>query len=77
MNPLSPGYPLPNRRPGPVTFVWVRGHRGDQFNERADELAGIAAREVRDGAPANAAPVVPTPVSKTAAAPVPESDVLF
>ena len=37
-------------RPGPVTFVWVRGHRGDQFNERADELAGIAARGVRDGA---------------------------
>ena len=35
-------------RPGPVTFVWVRGHRGDEFNERADELAGIAARGVRD-----------------------------
>ena len=64
-------------RPGPVTFVWVRGHRGDQFNERADELAGIAAREVRDGAPANAAPVVPTPVSTAAAAPVLEPDVLF
>ena len=39
-------------RPGPVTFVWVRGHRGDQFNERADELAGIAARSVRDEGPA-------------------------
>ena len=64
-------------RAGPVTFVWVRGHQGDQFNERADELAGIAAREVRDGAPANAAPVVPTPVSKAAAAPVLEPDVLF
>ena len=38
-------------RPGPVTFVWVRGHQGDQFNERADELAGIAARGVRDDGP--------------------------
>ena len=36
-------------RPGGVAFVWVRGHRGDEFNERADELAGIAARGVRDG----------------------------
>jgi ribonuclease HI len=73
-------------RPGGVTFVWVRGHRGDEFNERADELAGIAARGVRDGAPANAAPVVvtpaatvvPTPTPVTApAAPVLEPDVLF
>ena len=38
-------------RPGAVTFVWVRGHQGDQFNERADELAGIAARGVRDDGP--------------------------
>ena len=30
---------------GAVSFVWVRGHRGDEFNERADELAGVAARE--------------------------------
>ncbi|GEA84522.1 MAG: ribonuclease HI [Cellulomonas sp.] len=36
-------------RSGPVTFTWVRGHRGDRFNERADELAGIAARAARDG----------------------------
>ena len=36
-------------RTGPVTFSWVRGHRGDRFNERADELAGIAARAARDG----------------------------
>jgi len=35
-------------RPGAVSFVWVRGHQGDEFNERADELAGIAARGVRD-----------------------------
>ena len=39
------------QRSGPVSFVWVRGHRGDEFNERADELAGIAARGVRDAAP--------------------------
>ena len=39
------------QRPGPVSFVWVRGHRGDEFNERADELAGIAARGVRDDGP--------------------------
>ena len=32
-----------------MTFAWVRGHRGDQFNERADELAGIAARSVDVG----------------------------
>ncbi|MBO3100818.1 ribonuclease H family protein [Cellulomonas fengjieae] len=74
------------QRSGAVTFVWVRGHRGDQFNERADELAGIAARGVRDGdpAPANAAPLVtaqPTPAARptTAAQPTPaaEPDVLF
>ena len=51
-------------RPGPVTFVWVRGHQGDRFNERADELAGIAARAMRDGtlepAVAVSAPAVDT-----------------
>ena len=61
-------------RPGPVTFVWVRGHQGDRFNERADELAGIAAREIRDGtyvererltpaAPSNAASVTAASVA--------------
>ena len=48
-------------RPGPVTFVWVRGHQGDQFNERADELAGIAARGVRDDGPARVAVLQPEP----------------
>jgi len=48
-------------RPGPVTFVWVRGHRGDEFNERADELAGIAARGVREGAPEPVAVAQPEP----------------
>lgn len=42
------------QRPGAVSFVWVRGHRGDEFNERADELAGVAARSVRDDGPAPA-----------------------
>ena len=69
-------------RPGGVTFEWVRGHRGDQFNERADELAGIAARAVRDGVD----PVVPSfagrPVVALAAGrrrrgPYEDPDVLF
>ena len=48
-------------RTGKVSFVWVRGHRGDEFNERADELAGIAARGVRDGGPVPAVVVAPEP----------------
>ncbi|WP_054815246.1 ribonuclease H family protein [Nocardia arizonensis] len=32
-------------RPGPVRFRWVRGHVGNYYNERADALAGQAARE--------------------------------
>jgi ribonuclease HI len=48
-------------RPGPVAFSWVRGHVGNEFNERADELAGQAARRALSGvgcAPA-AAPAEP------------------
>ena len=48
-------------RAGAGSFVWVRGHRGDEFNERADELAGIAARGVRDSAPEPAVVVAPDP----------------
>lgn len=32
-------------RPGPVRFHWVRGHVGNEFNERADTLAQAAARD--------------------------------
>lgn len=32
-----------------VTWMWVKGHNGDHYNEIADELATSAARELRDG----------------------------
>src|SRR4051794_28062176 len=72
-------------RPGGVEFVWVRGHRGDQFNERADELAGIAARAVRDGVePVNPSfagrPVVtlaPVPAAAVRESIFEDPDVLF
>jgi len=62
-------------RTGPVTFTWVRGHRGDRFNERADELAGIAARAARAGtlppSPSpSPSPTPPAPSSSPTAAPV-------
>ncbi|MBF6356725.1 ribonuclease HI [Nocardia higoensis] len=52
-------------RPGPVRFRWVRGHVGNYFNERADALAGEAARRAA-AAPGEAtrdevAPIVSTP----------------
>lgn len=31
-----------------VTVRWIKGHKGHRFNELADELAGVAARLVRD-----------------------------
>ena len=34
-------------RPGSVTFRWVKGHAGNAYNEQADQLAGIAARQAR------------------------------
>ncbi|PZR51698.1 ribonuclease HI [Xylanimonas oleitrophica] len=33
------------QREGPVRFRWVRGHVGNPFNERADQLAGLAAQD--------------------------------
>ena len=36
-------------RAGKVVFHWVRGHQGDHFNERADVLAGSAARAAQRG----------------------------
>lgn len=36
-------------REGEVVFHWVRGHQGDHFNERADVLAGAAARAAQQG----------------------------
>lgn len=36
-------------RGGPVAFTWVKGHVGNEFNERADVLAGLAAREALAG----------------------------
>jgi ribonuclease HI len=34
-------------QPHEVKWHWVRGHAGDEFNERADELVGQAIVEVR------------------------------
>ena len=51
------GEPVPNldlvqgidravtERTGPVRFHWVRGHVGNPYNERVDQLAGFAAEE--------------------------------
>lgn len=36
-------------REGPVRFRWVRGHVGNTFNERADQLAGHAAQDWASG----------------------------
>jgi len=31
-----------------INWVWVRGHDGEQFNERADELARTAAESIKN-----------------------------
>ncbi|MEV0249735.1 ribonuclease H [Nocardia sp. NPDC050712] len=73
-------------RPGPVRFRWVRGHVGNYFNEKADVLAGEAARKAAAAGPgtetalpiekpvaeqAPAAPVRPAPAPTPEPAPAP------
>jgi ribonuclease HI len=57
-------------RPGPVRFRWVRGHVGNYFNEKADALAGEAARATAIlaviEAPPMAAPAPPSPARNSA-----------
>lgn len=36
--------------PGVMSVSWIKGHAGHRFNELADELAGVAARLVREHA---------------------------
>ncbi|MEU8895272.1 RNase H family protein [Nocardia sp. NPDC048505] len=55
-------------RPGPVRFRWVRGHVGNYFNEKADVLAGEAARKA---AAAGSGPETALPVEKPVAEPAP------
>lgn len=37
------------QREGKVTFFWVKGHAGDEFNEKVDDLARSYAEHVRSG----------------------------
>lgn len=41
-------------KPHEVTFIWVKGHAGNTYNERCDELATTsAAKAVEEGRPEN------------------------
>jgi ribonuclease HI len=39
----EPLFELVLEGPVPVTFSWVKGHSGDRWNDRVDELATVAA----------------------------------
>lgn len=72
-----------SERAGKVVFHWVRGHQGDHFNERADVLAGSAARAAQRGEvvvtrsdAAGATTASPLPAAATGA-PVLDADLLF
>lgn len=38
-----------SNREGPVRFEWVKGHAGNRYNEKCDELARTYAQDVRSG----------------------------
>jgi ribonuclease HI len=72
-----------SERSGKVVFHWVRGHQGDHFNERADVLAGTAARAAQRGevvvtrSDAAGERAETFPVAARAAVNAPEADLLF
>jgi len=45
-------YELKRKNQLRVELMWVRGHNGDQWNERADQLCEMAANSLRSGGPA-------------------------
>jgi ribonuclease HI len=50
---------------GGVTWEWVKGHAGDEYNERADILAQQAASSVTDANPADIPPDPTLPLFST------------
>jgi len=67
-------------RSGPVKFHWVRGHIGHKWNERADELAGFAARDWAAGRGEHNGALFTAPTPAVAAAAresTPGSDIFY